>query len=691
MLLELKNIVKIFGNQKQGNQQKALNDINLGFDKGEFVSILGPSGCGKSTFLNIVAGLDVPSSGDLIIEGKSTKKYKEKDWDLYRKNNIGFIFQSFNLIEHLSALENVEMVMNLSGLSKKERIERATMLLEKVGLGQRLNNLPSMLSGGQKQRVAIARALANDPDIILADEPTGALDSKTGIEIMELLRSIAKDKLVIMVTHNKELAYQYSTRVITFSDGKVVREQVRKDFDFEDVSNQELNKKNKKMPFVQAFKLSLKNMKKKKGRVLLTAFAGSIGIAGISLVLGLGNGTNHFINEQMVRFGSSNVISVSANVMNEDNQLERVTDQSKFDFLKENDQIIDFRPALTSQGTWLVNDDTSDVSTFALANPDNQTYLEDFIDGQLPMEGDFEVMVNQAMAREVLRAYHLSDQELEDVIGKKITLDLSSAGFPFTQEFKIAAIVHEIDVDQSMLYYNYQDMKDFFQDSTIPFTEDSVYTLTSQNTGDFEATVQNPHLLIQTRDWILQNYPGVQATTNPMQSMFGNSQGISVSSFALIFYQAFSTIISMIQMVMILFLIVALIVSSILIAIVLFSSVLERKTEIGILKAIGARKKDVLRVFQVEAILLGLFSGLIGIILAFILAPIAELIVSHFTGYDVRGMLAIPLTLDINGTDYPLLIQLGLILISVLVAVIAGYLPAKRATKLKVIDALRED
>lgn len=690
MLLVLDHITKVFGSDKNGTKQIALNDINLGFEKQEFVSILGPSGGGKSTLLNIIAGLDVPTTGDLLIEGKSTKKYKEKDWDIYRKNNIGFVFQSFNLIEHLTALENVEIVMNLSGLSKKARRKRAKELLTKVGLGERLNHVPGMLSGGQKQRVAIARALANDPDIILADEPTGALDTKTGIEIMNLLKSVAADKLIIMVTHNKDLAYKYSSRVVSIFDGKIINDEIlstKKD----KIETTPLNKKNKAMPFLEAFKLSMKNMTKKKGRVILTAIAGSIGIAGISLVMGLGNGTNKYINEEMVKFGSSNVITVSA-TKKEDDELKKITDKKEYDFIKKNDEVLDIRQKLSDQGTWLVDDVNSDGSAYALAAPKNQSYLKKFIDGELPKEGKNEVLINQAYARFILETLNDKDSDnIKRAIGKKVELDLTSAGFQGSQKFEVSGIVNEIDVDAPMLYYNYEDMKDFYQNTKIPFTNDSVYSVTNKDNGDFEVTVKNPQHLTNIKAWIVEHYPGKQTTTNPMASMFGGMEGISVSSFSLIFYQALSTIISMAQLVMILFLIVALIVSSILIAIVLFSSVLERKTEIGILKAVGARKKDVIRVFESEAIMLGLLSGLIGVVLSFILVPIAEMIATKVTGFDVTGMLAIPLTLNINGADYYLLPQLLLIAISVVVAAIAGYLPARRATKMKVIDALRDE
>ncbi|WP_423364172.1 ATP-binding cassette domain-containing protein [Mycoplasma sp. P36-A1] len=694
MLLELKNITKVYGSEKNGTIQKALDNVNLGFDRQEFVSILGPSGGGKSTLLNVIAGLDRPTSGELLIEGKTTKKFKDKNWDFYRKNNVGFVFQQFNLIEHLTAIENVEIVMTLTGINKAERRKRALELLKEVGLEERVDHLPSMLSGGQKQRVAIARALANDPDIILADEPTGALDTKTGLSIMNLLSEISKDKLVIMVTHNRNLAYEYSTRVVSIADGKIINDEVLKTNE-KNIKNTSLSKKDKSMPFKEAIRLSFRNMVKKKGRIILTAFAGSIGIAGISLVMGLGNGTTNFINNEMVKFGSSNVATIAITTKGDDNQLNKVSKKADYEFVTDNDDILQLRRKLTDQGTWLINDESEDVTAYALASPDNQEYLEEFITGDLPKEGKNQLLVNQAYARAILKATgEKKDTDIKEAIGKSVELDLSSSGFAGSQKFKVSGIVNEIDVDTSMLYYNYEDMKDFYKDTKIPMTTETVYSSTSQKNPEFEITVKNPHELTEVQQWVIENYPGETskvASANPMASMIGNRVGISMNSFALIFYQALSTIISMAQLVMILFLVVALIVSSILIAIVQFSSVLERKVEIGILKAVGARKKDVIRVFESEAIMLGLLAGLIGVGLSFVIAPIAEVVVTAVTGFDATGLLSIPLTLNINGSDYYLLPQIILILISVIVAAIAGYLPARRATKMQVIDALRDE
>ena len=299
-MLVLKNIVKDY--VTGDTTVRAMKNISVNFRENEFVAILGPSGCGKTTMLNIIGGLDRYTSGDLIINGKSTKTFTDNDWDTYRNHSIGFVFQSYNLIPHQTVLANVELALTLSGVSKKERRERAIEALKKVGLENHINKRPSQMSGGQMQRVSIARALINNPDIILADEPTGALDSETSVQIMELLKEIAKDKLIIMVTHNPDLAYQYANRIIKCFDGRIIDDSnpfkpEAADFENEKKKAEEEKAKGKKpsMSMRTAFSLSLRNLFTKRGRTLITAFAGSIGIIGIALVLALQTGINRYI------------------------------------------------------------------------------------------------------------------------------------------------------------------------------------------------------------------------------------------------------------------------------------------------------------------------------------------------------------------------------------------------------------
>ena len=298
-MLEIRNIVKDY--ETGSETVHALKGVSIAFRESELVSILGQSGCGKTTLLNIIGGLDQYTSGDLIINGQSTKQYKSADWDIYRNHSVGFIFQSYNLIPHQSVLSNVELALTLSGVSKAERRRRAKEALEKVGLGNQLNKRPNQMSGGQMQRVAIARALVNDPDILLADEPTGALDSETSIQIMELVKEIAKDRLVIMVTHNPELAEKYSTRIVKLLDGQIVGDSdpfdPAKEPAHSEVRKTEVTKGQKtSMSFLTALSLSKNNLMTKKGRTFLTSFAGSIGIIGIALILSLSNGVQEYIN-----------------------------------------------------------------------------------------------------------------------------------------------------------------------------------------------------------------------------------------------------------------------------------------------------------------------------------------------------------------------------------------------------------
>ena len=292
-MLELKNIKKDY--ITSDTKVTALKGINIDFRENEFVSILGPSGCGKTTLLNIIGGLDDYTKGDLIINGKSTKEYKDSNWDTYRNHNIGFVFQSYNLIPHQTVLSNVELALTLSGVNPQERRKRAIKVLEEVGLKDQINKKPNQLSGGQMQRVAIARALVNDPDILLADEPTGALDSKTSIQIMEILKKISKNKLIIMVTHNPELAEKYSSRIIKLLDGNIISDS--NPYKHKEQEEQEFVTKGKKsMSLLTALSLSLNNLMTKKGRTFLTAFAGSIGIIGIALILSLSSGVQNYID-----------------------------------------------------------------------------------------------------------------------------------------------------------------------------------------------------------------------------------------------------------------------------------------------------------------------------------------------------------------------------------------------------------
>ena len=320
-MLKLVNIVKDYP-MKDQEPVHALKGLSVNFRRNEFVSILGPSGCGKTTLLNIIGGLDRYTSGDLIIEGRSTKGYKDGDWDTYRNHSIGFVFQTYNLIPHQSVIRNVELALTIGGVSKEERRERAAKALEKVGLAGLEKKKPNQLSGGQMQRVAIARALINEPEILLADEPTGALDSETSIQIMDLLKEVAKDCLVIMVTHNPDLANAYSSRIIKMKDGVLLNDS--HPYSDEEEANEQRkvveqplekvnkgNKKNSSMSFLTATGLSLSNLFSKLKRTVLIAIAGSIGIIGVSSVLAVSNGVHNYIDNMQNDMISQYPISIA--------------------------------------------------------------------------------------------------------------------------------------------------------------------------------------------------------------------------------------------------------------------------------------------------------------------------------------------------------------------------------------------
>ncbi len=370
-MLELKNITKNYLSGE--NEVKALKGISIEFRKSEFVSILGQSGCGKTTLLNIIGGLDRYTSGDLIINGKSTKDFKDKDWDSYRNYSVGFVFQNYNLISHQTVLSNVELSLTLDGVSKKERRKRAIKALEDVGLKDQINKKPNQLSGGQMQRVAIARALVNDPDIILADEPTGALDTDTSKQVMELLKKISKNKLIIMVTHNKELAEKYSTRIVKILDGVITDDSAP----FTEEDRKKENKKESKlgktsMSFFTAFSLSLTNLMTKKGRTFLTAFAGSIGIIGIALILSLSSGVQNYINKVEEDTLSSYPITIEAESIDMASLMEA--------FMGEQESDIDEPEDNTIYSVNIMTDIISSVSQEAKSN--NLEAFKDYLENE---------------------------------------------------------------------------------------------------------------------------------------------------------------------------------------------------------------------------------------------------------------------------------------------------------------------
>ena len=373
-MIELKNITKVY--ETGGETVNALRGIDLQFRENDFVSILGPSGCGKTTLLNIIGGLDQYTEGDLVINGTSTREYNDRDWDTYRNHSVGFVFQSYNLIPHQTVLSNVEMALTLSGVKKKERRERAIKALEAVGLGDQLNKRPAQMSGGQMQRVAIARAIVNDPEIILADEPTGALDTETSVQVMEILKDISRDRLVVMVTHNPDLAERYSTRVINMLDGKILgdsrpltEQEVR---DGRDIAREKLALSDARKPvmkFSTAFGLSLRNLFTKKGRTILTAFAGSIGIIGIALIYAVSQGTSDYIDDVQQDTLSTYPLTIMTETSDMTSMITGIMENEK-DAEQQPDGTISERPFMTS---FFAQIGTNDLKSF-------KTYLEGHYD-----------------------------------------------------------------------------------------------------------------------------------------------------------------------------------------------------------------------------------------------------------------------------------------------------------------------
>ena len=386
-MLELKNIVKEY--PAGGQPVEALKGVSLQFRESEFVSILGPSGCGKTTLLNIIGGLDQYTSGDLVINGRSTKDYKDRDWDAYRNHSVGFVFQSYNLIPHQTVLQNVELALTLSGVSKAERRRRAKEALERVGLGSQLKKRPSEMSGGQMQRVAIARAIVNDPDIVLADEPTGALDTETSVQVMEILKEISKDRLIVMVTHNPELAQRYSTRIVRMLDGQVTGdtapltpEEAQKER-AASVKKDEAARKAKRpsMSLWTSFGLSLKNLFTKKGRTALTSFAGSIGIIGIALIYAVSQGTTAYIDAVQEDTLSSYPLTLQSQEMDLGSLMEEFidaaqsTDEHQLDGVYQKPMIYDMVNALSSSET--IENDLASFKTYLeqrLKDPEDPLY-----------------------------------------------------------------------------------------------------------------------------------------------------------------------------------------------------------------------------------------------------------------------------------------------------------------------------
>lgn len=844
-MLQLKDINKTYitGDFKQ----QALKDINLKFRESEFVSILGQSGSGKTTMLNIIGGLDQYTSGDLIINGVSTKKYKNRDWDTYRNHRVGFIFQSYNLIPHQSVLANVELALTLSGVSKDERRKKAKEVLKTVGLEEHMYKRPNQMSGGQMQRVAIARALINDPDILLADEPTGALDSDTSIQIMDLLKKIAKDKLVIMVTHNAELANEYSTRIVRLSDGKITGD--TNPFDGKEKERNHKSTKKTHMSFTTALGLSLNNLMTKKGRTILTAFAGSIGIIGIALILSLSNGVQEYINKveedtlssypiqiQEATIDMSSMMQIMMDDKKVDHELDKVypneimnnvvssftskmksNNLEKFkDFLdnskdiKDNTNDIQYVYDLdlqvyskdTSKEVLQVNPNSvmekigfnEDQTSMTMMEYDvwtelmnNQKLLEtqyDVVAGSWPKnynevvlminennevsdytlyalglrdQKDIEGLLKKVMAGEEFDAKTGDPIAYDDIVGLEFKLVLNTDYYKKekgvwidkhddekfmkkvvddAETIKVVGIIRPneeaiMNSNHGMIGYTHElteHVINKINDSKIAkeqkekeniniftgmkfVTDSSKFDITTlpKEQQQYLASLSQEELTRVLTSYMEMYGASYQdnlkklgiadinkpSAINIYPKDFDSKENISnlikdynddakeedvinYTDYVGLMMTSVTTIIDIISYVLMAFVSISLVVSSIMIGIITYISVLERTKEIGILRAIGASKKDISRVFNAETFIVGLFAGLMGIGITLLLNIPINIIIKNIT--DVSNLSVLP---PVGGVI--------LVLISMILTVIAGLIPAKYASKKDPVEALRTE
>lgn len=752
-MLTIKNIYKSYG--LKDSKYSVLKDINLSFRPNEFVAILGPSGSGKTTLLNILGGLDQYDSGDLIINGKSTKKFKDKDWNSYRNKSVGFIFQSYNLISHISILSNVEMCLTLRNTSKSVARKKAIEALERVGLKDHIHKKPNQLSGGQMQRVAIARALVNNPDIILADEPTGALDSKTSTQIMELIKDISKDKLVIMVTHNENLADIYASRIIKLSDGVIISDsnpyETKEETDLYTLPKT-------KMSLLTALGLSLNNIKTKKGRTLLTSFAASIGIIGISLVLALSNGFQIQIDDfekntltQMPIYITPEVTDLKSEMALElgngedeypsDNIIKKyqytvanvhknkiTSDYINYINSINNDYLNGIGYGYNANMNVIIKNDTIDyfnnnyIETSFSTNGTSDIIKEnyDLLSGRYPKNSNEALLIVDTYNR--LYPYLYKDLGLkenstfEDVIGKELQV-VSNNNF---YEEADGLFITKQNYDE---LWNNDDNIKINITGIIRAKKDANVTLYSGSTLLINAKIEEESIdknlnssivkAQKEKDYNVLNGDDFDEDDTKEQaiSMLGGSkdpQTIAIypkdfiskdkiieyldkynenkSDEDKIIYTDYAStvtdlsggIMNGITLVLVGFSSVSLIVSSIMISIITYISVLERTKEIGILRSLGARKKDISRVFNAETAIIGFTSGLMGVGIAYLLTFPINVVIKNATNLDSVARLSI---------YYAVL----MIIISIVITVIGGLIPAKMASKKDPVEALRTE
>lgn len=776
-MLNLKDIKKYYN--VGGTETRALDGVTVAFRKKEFVAILGPSGSGKTTMLNVIGGLDQYDSGDLIINGQSTKHFKLTDWDAYRNNSIGFVFQSYNLIGHQGILDNVELGMTLSGIPKEERRKRAQEALERVGLKDHLNKKPSQLSGGQMQRVAIARALANDPEILLCDEPTGALDSETSVQIMNLIQELSQEKLVIMVTHNPDLAREYADRIIEFSDGKILTDsnpyiEEKPDNDFE--------LKRTRMSFLTALRLSFNNIRTKKGRTFLTSFASSIGIIGIAIVLSLSNGFQKQIDktqsETLAQFPvtisqitqdntelfsnsntkkqekaakdqvlaktseqdlaqhtndlsteyvdyikkinpdwSNNVSfsrSTNLNLLRDvDGTIKQVQfsnakaegqnaasfatstgvgisvfpdqlDPSKDNFLKQNYQVVDGQYPSNPNDLVLIVDENGTTNVNALNNLGFDVKNGESISYQDILGTTIKLAFNNAYYTKLPTGNFIPNQDLTKVYDNSQNQTLKIVGIlkaksSATMDLLAPGIAYSDSLTQEVIKQN--------KDSEIVKAQDQSKTnvLTNETLDETKKAAVLTYLGANATPSSIYIYPNNFKTKEKILTYLDDynkgkdkADQVLYTDLAGTMTKLTGGLMDAITYVLVAFAGISLVTSMIMIGILTYTSVLERTKEIGVLKALGARKKDITRVFDAETAILGVASGVLGVAIA------------YAATFPINQILE-------NLTDLQNVAQLNpihaviLIVISTILTMLGGHLPARMAAKKDAAIALRAE
>ncbi len=787
--LKLDNITKTY---RSGETVTALKRISLGFRENEFISILGPSGCGKTTMLNIIGGLDQYDSGDLVINGLSTKKYKGSDWDAYRNRSIGFVFQSYNLIGHQSVLQNVEIALTLSGVSPSERKKRAKQALIEVGLEKHLKKKPNQLSGGQMQRVAIARALVNDPDIILADEPTGALDSHTSVQIMEILKEIAKTRLVIMVTHNAELADEYSTRIIKLLDGEIQSDSNPVDKSETMLVATEEKKKLKKtsMSLWTATSLSFKNLLTKKGRTITTSFAGSIGIIGVALVLALSSGLSAYMSSMQTDTLSGFPVTIGTTEQSFDmsGRNPMMGNQNATQSYKEfpdSDEIYRYdSEANTTTHTNIldegyityiegIQDELPDaVNTISYQSGVNMNLLakggDTVVAYDTGRQGSMGAMAGMAgMGR---NSYWQEMPENKDFILSLYDLVGEKSSLPAAAN-EVAIVVDEYNRINNGFFeklgikekdsYNVSDfvgktlLKVVYNDDY--YTEQNgIYTPASAS--DYETLYHSDNSVALTvvgilrikedaassyfseglvytsdlTDLVVKNAKNSKIALSQIDSdndvltgaMFADDEAKEASLLSLgadttptginiypvdfeakekikeylddynvdkadedqVIYSDMAetisditgTLLDTVSYVLIGFAAISLLVSTIMIGIITYVSVIERTKEIGILRSVGARKKDISRVFNAETLIVGFTAGTIGVVLSYLISIPINAVIERLVNIEGIAVLS---------PVHAIILIAG----SMLLTLIAGFFPSRMAAKKDPVVALRTE